>query len=99
MLTLTQIKEQLNAIRYYYANEENINNIALKVGENGLREIVDKYNTAILSAPIRLYDVYAKLYVYGNTQEGLANMLNYSPQYIHKLNKQLLLYFQSYFNN
>jgi hypothetical protein len=99
MLTLTQIKEQLNAIRYYYANEENINNIALKVGENELREIVDKYNTAILSAPIRLYDVYAKLYVYGNTQEGLANMLNYSPQYIHKLNKQLLLYFQSYFNN
>jgi hypothetical protein len=99
MLTLTQIKEQLNAIRYYYANEENINNIALKVGENELREIVDKYNTAIISAPIRLYDVYAKLYVYGNTQEGLANMLNYSPQYIHKLNKQLLLYFQSYFNN
>jgi hypothetical protein len=99
MLTLTQIKEHLNAIRYYYANEENIKDTAKKLGENNLQEIVDKYNTAILSAPIRLYDVYAKLYVYGNTQEGLANILNYSPQYIHKLNKQLILYFQSYFND
>ena len=97
MLTLNQIRNDLKDIRYYYARKEWFDKSFEDTGENHILEIVQKYHSAILSAPIKLYDLYTSLYINNNTQEVLADDLNFTPEYIQKLNKNLLKFFQNKF--
>ena len=50
---------------------------------------------AMRTAPPLLYDLYVCLYTRNFTQEGLSLEWNYTPQYIQKLNKKLLLFLQT----
>lgn len=50
---------------------------------------------AVRLAPPQLYDLYVCLYTKNYTQNSLAVEWNYTPQYIQKLNKKLLLFLQT----
>ena len=94
MLTLNEVRSDLKEIRYYYSRKELFDKMLSGIGRSDVFDTVDKYNQAIRKAEPRLYDVYACLYVEGATQEYLASVLNYTPEYIRQLNKRLILYFQ-----
>ena len=92
---ISKIKADLKNIRHYYLNEEIFNKGFQKTGENSIVEVANKYNEILVSAPAKLYQVYVYLYIEGNTQEAMADKLNFSPEYINRLNKKLVLYILS----
>lgn len=48
---------------------------------------------------LRLYDLYACLYIRGQTQETIALDLGYTPQYIRKLINELFAFFRNNLSN
>ena len=94
MLTLKQIRDDLKDIRYYYSRKEVLEQGFRVVGTNDIVSKTKRYNTAMQSAPTRLYDIYVGLYARNLTQEALSIEMCYTPEYIQILNKRLLLYLQ-----
>ncbi len=94
MLTLNEIRADLQEIRYYYSHKEMFDNAISITGGNAILEKVKRYNEAVTQAPLRLYEIYIELHVNDKTQEGLADEKNYSAGYIQQLNKELLQFFQ-----
>ena len=94
MLTLQQIRDDLKDIRYYYSRKEAFENGFRVIGSNNIVGKAKRYNTAMQSAPTRLYDIYVSLYGRNLTQEALSVELCYTPEYVQILNKRLLLFLQ-----
>lgn len=94
MKTLAEIREDLKEIRYYYSRKKIFDEASKLVGASSVLEKVNRYSQAVQGAEPRLYDMYINLYVKGFTQEGLAAELYYSRDYIHLLNKKLILFLQ-----
>lgn len=94
MKTLAEIREDLKDIRFYYANQKNLERHKNYVGENAISKTVAEYNKAVCKAPIQLYDLYCSLYLDNNTQEVVAEDRDCSAEYIRKLNKKLCLFLQ-----
>lgn len=92
-MTMQQVRNDLKDIQYYYARKNVFDNASAEVGNSTILELINKYHTAICSAPPKLYDIYVSLYVHNNTQETLSVELNYSPDYVHKLNDRLCKFF------
>jgi hypothetical protein len=98
MLTLTKIRADFKEIRYYYSRKEILDKAFKEITTNTILEKLQKYNDAMNTAPPRLFDLYLSLYVKNLTQETLAFDLGYTPEYIQKQNKKLLLFLQSKIN-
>lgn len=94
MITSAKIKEDLLEIRYYFTHKASFDKAVSLVGTNTITDKVNKYNRAVQSAPVRLYDLYVELYVNGNTQESTAVKMSFTPQYIQRLNKNLVQFLQ-----
>ena len=94
MLTAETVKRDLCDIRYYYSRKAELVATEKVLGPLAVRRTAAKYNCAVKGAPLRLYDLYASLYVAGTTQEAVALELGYTPQYIRKLIAGLVAYFQ-----
>ena len=94
MLKLDEIRADLKDIRYYYNRCRNLHDGFPITGHHKIVGIAKRYHEAMLSAPIRLYDVYVSLYILNYTQEGLAIELNYTPEYVQMQHKKLLLFLQ-----
>lgn len=92
-MTIQQIKQDLKDIQYYYARKNVFDKASIEVGNSTIHELINKYHSAVCSAPPKLYDVYVSLYVNNSTQENLSIALDYSPDYIHKLNDKLCRFF------
>ena len=58
MVSLDNIREDLKEIRYYYTRKEVFDEAFKSIGVNVSLEKVYRYNDAIKTAPLRLYDVY-----------------------------------------
>ena len=86
MLTAETVKRDLRDIRYYYSRKAELDATEKVLGPLAVRRTAAKYNCAVKEAPLRLYDLYASLYV--------ALELGYTPQYIRKLIAELVVYFQ-----
>ena len=54
-----------------------------------------KYNAAIRTVPVRLYEIYVGLYIDGCTQEQYAESVGYTTEYIQSLNTKLIRYLQT----
>lgn len=93
MKTLTEIREDLKEIRYYYSRKKMFDEASRVVGKSNVMAKVERYSEAIRDAEPRYYDLYINLYE-GFTQEGLAAEMNYTTEYIQILNKRLVLYLQ-----
>lgn len=96
-MELNKIREDLRSIRYYYSKKDKMNTLFETVGTNCITELVKKYNEAICKAPLQLYELYVALYVESKTQAAVSEELVYGPEYVQKLNKKLLKYFQEQF--
>ena len=96
MLSLDIIRKELKDVRYYYSRKEIFDLDISYLGANDVLEKVKKYNTAIQSAPPRLYDLYICLYIRNYTQGSLSLELGYTAEYIQMLHKKLLIFLQSY---
>lgn len=95
MITLARIREDLREIRYYYIHKSEFDENVKIIGANEILKKAERYHTIMRSASPLLFNLYAGLYIRGNTQEGLAVELGYSSVYIQMQNKKLLLYLQS----
>jgi hypothetical protein len=95
MLTLAEIRMDLKDIRYYYSRKEIFDKAFKEVVSNSILDKVQKYNNTMNTAPLWMFDLYLSLYVKNFTQESLAFDLGYTPEYIQKQNKKLLLFLQS----
>lgn len=93
-MTLQQIRSDLKEIRYYYAHKDTFERMKT-VAESCVVKISQRYNDAIKSAPVILYDLYMTIYVLNNTQESVADDWDKSFSYVRKLHDKLLQYFQS----
>lgn len=96
-MTLSEIREELRDIKYYYARKDFIDSSTDFTGKSKVYELINKYNKAICNAPMRMYDLYISIYKENNTQESLADAIKYSVEYVAKLNQQLVKYFQKEF--
>lgn len=92
-----EIRNDLKEIRYYYQRKSVFDEACSKVGHNAVLEKVQKYNQIIQTAPPKLYDLYIGLYVQNFTQQALAAELNFSAEYVYQLNKRLLEFIKSKF--
>ena len=94
MLTLTTIRNDLKDIRYYYSRKEVFDKAENNVGKASILSNIEQYNSAVCSAPPRLYDLYVSLYLQNNTQDSLSEKLGYTFEYISRLNTQLVKFLQ-----
>lgn len=97
-MTLKEIREDLQEIRYYFTHKAAFDNAVKLIGTNSVVEKVERYNKIFQTAPARMYDLYLGLYVNGYTQEVYAAEAGYCPQHVQELNKQLVLYLQKVLN-
>ncbi len=97
-MTLSEIREDLWEIRYYFTHKAAFDGAVKLIGTNAVVEKVERYNKIFQNAPARMYDLYLGLYVNGYTQEAYAYEAGYCPQHIQELNKQLVLYLQKVVN-
>lgn len=97
-MNLDEIRKELKEVRYYYARRAVFDKALREVGNKSIMDLVNKYNNAVNTAPPKIYDIYISLYVNYYTQEKLSEELNYSPDYVRKLNKELLKFLQKKFN-
>ena len=95
MVRLDKIREDLREVRYYYTRKELFDETFKSISTNVILEKVYRYNEAIRSAPVRLYDLYVCLYTKNYTQAALALELDYTTEYIQMLHKKLLLFLQT----
>lgn len=95
MVSLDKIREDLREVRYYYTRKELFDETFKSISTNVILEKVYRYNEAIRSAPVRLYDLYVCLYTKNYTQAALAIELDYTTEYIQMLHKKLLLFLQT----
>jgi hypothetical protein len=86
------VKNDLLAIKYYYSRQKSMDN-NYTVGANAVTKKVDKYNRAVRTAPPKLYDLYLCLYVRSQTQEDTSLEMDFTTEYIRKLNKKLIAFF------
>ena len=77
MLTLAQIRKELQEVRYYYSRKENFDSCEM-FEQNSILALIQKYNNALVSAPIRLCDIYLSLHIQDRTQEALAHELGFA---------------------
>lgn len=94
-MTLTQIREDLKDIRYYYSRKDIFEEAFKCTGTNSIVDKAKIYNEAIQTASPKLYELYVSLYIKNNTQESLSEELCYTPEYVQMLNKQLLKFLQT----
>lgn len=92
MVSSEQIRSELQEIRYYYTRKNSLEDASHSIGPMPIKRILEKYNCAIREAPLRLYDLYACLYIRNETQEAVASEWGYSVQYLRKLICQLFTY-------
>lgn len=95
MKGIEEIREDLNKIRYYNAKKEWFDKMETFVGRSEAADLSTKYNAVICKAHPRVYEFYVNMYVLNNTQETIADDLDYSMPYIGKLSKMMMEYLQS----
>ena len=93
IISIETIKRELENIRYYYARRDMFDKAFDSVGKNAILQTVDRYNTAICSAPPKLYEMYVSLYIECCTYEAAAESLCYSVNDVYKTNKKIVDFF------
>ena len=95
---ISQIRNDLREIRYYYRHQELFEGADKIIGENRVVKLAKKYNGIMCKALPRLYDLYYQLYIVGLTQLSYARISAYALDSIQKLHTQLLIYLEREIN-
>ena len=84
------IKEDLSEIKYYHSRKHKLDSYMAENLPSSVVELNKLYAECIRNAPIRLYHVFVGLYIKGWTQEGVADEMNYTVNYVQNLNSKLI---------
>ena len=95
MVATETIRHDLREIRHYCSRKKVFDEAGTRIGSNTILDTLAKYNAAVRTAPVRLYEIYAGLYIDGCTQEQYAESVGYTPEYIQSLNTKLVKYLQT----
>ena len=98
MTTISAIRNDLKDIKYYYSRKALFDKAIVATNGNEIVSKVNTYNELMKSASLRIYDLYYSLYVINHTQESYSDELGCSPEYVQRLNKQLLKFLLSKIN-
>ena len=98
MITVDEVRNELKEIRYYYSHKDSIDNASKIIGENILMKRVKLYAEVIMSAPAKLYELFYSLYVFGHTQQSLADQMCYTREYVRLANCDLIKFLTNELN-
>lgn len=98
MPSITEIREDLKDIRYYYAHKDVFDRACRNNVSSAVIQKAERYNRIIEKAPPILFDLYVSLYMQNNTQAAFAYDRDYSINYIKDLNNKLCLFLQRTMN-
>lgn len=99
MTTISVVRNDLKDIKYYYSRKNLFDKAVAATNGNEIVDKVNTYNEIMKSATPRIYDLYYSLYVINHTQESYSNELGCTPEYVQRLNKQLLKFLLSKLNS
>lgn len=99
MITISVVRNDLKDIKYYYSRKNLFDKAVTITNGNEIVDKVNTYNEIMKSASPRIYDLYYSLYVINHTQESYSNELGCTPEYVQRLNKQLLKFLLSKLNS
>lgn len=98
-MTITQVKRELEEIKYYYANQTDFDIAARSIGESDASKTAKRYNEAVTHSAAELYALYVALYVNGSSQFEYATEIDMCTSSVYLKNKKLYEFFVDYFNN
>ena len=91
-MTKQDLMEELQDVRYYNTHRE----MFRKAENTGFKaktlELIGKYDSLIINAPLRLQMVYHKIFTEGKTQADTAKELSISVSYTKSLMRKLYAY-------
>ena len=88
MISEKIVREDLENIKYYSVRKYVLDSYL----ENNIVDLVEKYNKAMESAPIKLYHLYVLRYLKGCTQEDAANEIGFAVNSIQAMQNSLILW-------
>ena len=92
MISEKIVREDLENIKYYSVRKYVLDSYLKAFGENNIVDLVEKYNKAMESAPIKLYHLYVLRYLKGCTQEDAANEIGFAVNSIQAMQNSLILW-------
>ena len=92
-MTITELKEELQEVKYYYGHKAMFDRALSTVSKNKVLEKVSRYNNLVQDAPAQLFGLYVAIYTENNTQLAVALDWGLSEGYIKNLNRKLCGYF------
>lgn len=96
--SLDKIREDLRAIRYYFAHKESFDLAARNGVNSNVVMKVKQYNRIVESAPPMLFDLYVSLYMGDQLQQTFADERGLTPNYVKEIHNKLCLFFQQALN-
>lgn len=91
-MTKQELTAELQDVRYYNTHREMFG----KAENTGFKaktlELIGKYDSLIINAPLRLQMVFHKIFTEGKTQTGAATELGISVSYTKSLMRKLYAY-------
>lgn len=97
-MTLREVKEELQEVRYYYGHKAMFDKALATVTKNKVLDKVARYNSLVREAPAQLFGLYVAIYTDNNTQLAVALDWGLSEGYIKNLNRKLCEYFLAKIN-
>lgn len=86
------LKKALKDVKYYYSRKDFFENSFKTMGVCKIKYVAEYLKKIVITAPIKLNEMYYCIYVENNTYESIAFKMGYTYNYILKLNKRLLDY-------
>ena len=71
-MTITELKEELQEVKYYYGHKAMFDRALSTVSKNKVLEKVARYNDLVQDAPAQLFGLYVAIYTENNTQLAVA---------------------------
>lgn len=94
MKTISQIRADLKAIRYFYSRKQVFDEAGAVVGVHKVADLAQRYNKVMLTASPWFFDLYIGLYVQNRSQQSFADERCYTQGYIQKENDKLIRFLQ-----
>lgn len=91
-MTKQDLMEELQDVRYYNTHREMFRRAENTGFKAKTLELIGKYDSLIINAPLRLQMVYHKIFTEGKTQADTAKELGISVSYTKNLMRKLYTY-------
>ena len=92
-MTVDQVRKELKDVKIFYSRKDFISNFVDNDVIARIKENVQKYDTLILYAPEKLFNLYVALYRESLKQFSYSKKTGFSENYVQKLHKELIEYF------